>query len=213
MSAPQNGAPSKIIHVACMAHARRHFFETFEKTQSPIAKEALLRIQELYAIEREITGKPAHERLAVRQARAAPLLAAFKTWMEEKRQRISAKSDAAKALGYALDRWDALSRYASDGRLSIDNNPAERALRTIAISRKNFLFLGSDEGGRRAAIIYTLAQSAKLNGLNPHAYLAGVLDALARGHSNLRLADLTPWAWARSHRGEVRSEYGANFSA
>ena len=213
MSAPQNGAPSKIIHVACMAHARRHFFEAFEKSQSPIAKEALLRIQELYAIEREITGKPAHERLAVRQARAAPLLAAFKTWMEEKRQRISAKSDAAKALGYALDRWDALSRYASDGRLSIDNNPAERALRTIAISRKNFLFLGSDEGGRRAAIIYTLAQSAKLNGLNPHAYLAGVLDALARGHSNLRLADLTPWAWARSHRGEVRSEYGANFSA
>jgi transposase len=213
MSAPQNGAPSKIIHVACMAHARRHFFEAFEKSQSPIAKEALLRIQDLYSVEREITGMPAHERLAVRRAKAAPLLAAFKTWMEEKRQRISAKSDAAKALGYALDRWDALSRYAGDGRLAIDNNPAERALRTIAISRKNFLFLGSDEGGRRAAIIYTLAQSAKLNGLNPHAYVAGVLDALARGHSNLRLADLTPWAWARSHRGEVRSEYGSNFSA
>lgn len=213
LSAPQDGVPSKIIHVACMAHARRYFFEAFEKTQSPIAAEALRRIQDLYAIEREITGKPAHERLAVRQARAAPLLAAFKSWMEEKRQRISAKSDSAKALAYALDRWDALSRYATDGRLAIDNNPAERALRTIAISRKNFLFLGSDEGGRRAAIIYTLAQSAKLNRLNPHAYLAGILDALARGHSNLRLADLTPWAWARSHSGETRSDYGANFIA
>ena len=213
LSAPKNGVPSKIIHVACLAHARRHFFDAFEKTQSPIAAEALRRIQDLYAIEREITGKPAHERLAVRQATAAPLLAAFRIWMEEKRQRISAKTDTAKAMSYALDRWDALSRYATDGRLAIDNNPAERALRTIAISRKNFLFLGSDEGGRRAAIIYTLAQSAKLNGLNPHAYIAGVLDALARGHSNLRLADLTPWAWARSHRGEARSDHGANFIA
>lgn len=213
LSAPRDGVPSKIIHVACMAHARRYFFEAFEKTQSPIAAQALVRIQDLYAIEREITGKPAHERLAVRQARAAPLLAAFKTWMEEKRQRISAKSDTTKALAYALERWDALSCYATDGRLAIDNNPAERALRTIAISRKNFLFLGSDEGGRRAAIVYTLAQSAKLNGLNPHAYLAGVLDVLARGHSNSRLADLTPWAWARTHRTEVRSDYGVNFVA
>lgn len=213
LSAPKDGVPSKIIHVACMAHARRYFFEAFEKTQSPIAAEALRRIQDLYAIEREITGKPAHERLAVRQARAAPILGAFRTWMEEKRQRISAKTDTTKALAYALDRWDALSRYATDGRLAIDNNPAERSLRTIAISRKNFLFLGSDEGGRRAAIIYTLAQSAKLNGLNPHAYLAGILDVLARGHSNSRLADLTPWAWARTHRDEVRSDYGANFIA
>ena len=141
------------------------------------------------------------------------LLSAFETWMREKIERISSKSDTAKALGYALGRWDALSRYASDGRLAIDNNPAERALRTIAVSRKNFLFLGSDEGGRRAAIIYTLAQSAKLNGLNPHAYLAGILDALARGHSNQRLAELTPWAWANAHRCEIQSTHGVNFAA
>jgi hypothetical protein len=149
----------------------------------------------------------------VRQARAAPLLTAFETWMRDKAARISAKGDTGKALAYALQRWDALSRYATDGRLAIDNNPAERALRTIAVSRKNFLFLGSDEGGRRAAIIYTLAQSAKLNGLNPHAYLAGILDALARGHSNQKLADLTPWAWAKAHRSEATSAHGANFIA
>jgi transposase len=213
MSAPIMGAPAKIIHVACMAHARRYFFEALEKTKSPIAEAALKRIQDLYAIEREITGRPAHERLAVRQTRAAPLLAAFAIWMREKRERISAKSDTAIALSYALERWEALSRYASDGRLAIDNNPAERALRTVAVSRKNFLFLGSDEGGRRAAIIYTLAQSAKLNGLNPHAYLAGILDALARGHSSQRIADLTPWAWAQARRGEVQSVHGANFIA
>ena len=213
LTAPVNGVPAKIIHVACMAHARRYFFEAFEKTQSPIAAEALKRIQDLYAIEREITGKPAEQRLSARQEKAAPLLSAFEIWMREKIERISSKSDTAKALGYALGRWDALSRYASDGRLAIDNNPAERALRTIAVSRKNFLFLGSDEGGRRAAIIYTLAQSAKLNGLNPHAYLAGILDALARGHSNQRLAELTPWAWAKAHRCELQSTHGVNFAA
>jgi transposase len=213
LTAPVGGVPARIIHVACMAHARRYFFEAFEKTQSPIAAEALRRIQQLYAIEREINGQSAEQRLAVRQEKAAPLLAAFEIWMREKAARISAKSDTGKALGYALERWGALSRYASDGRLAIDNNAAERGLRTIAVSRKNFLFLGSDEGGRRAAIIYTLAQSAKLNGLNPHAYLAGILDALSRGHSNLRLAELTPWAWAAAHRGEARSTYGANFIA
>jgi transposase len=213
MSVPILGTSSKIIHVACMAHARRYFFDAFEKTKSPIDAEALRRIQDLYAIEREISGKPAHQRLAVRQARAAPLLTAFEAWMREKAARISAKGDTGKALAYALERWDALSRYATDGRLAIDNNPAERALRTIAVSRKNFLFFGSDEGGRRAAIIYTLAQSAILNGLNPHAYLAGILDALARGHSSQRLADLTPWAWARARRGEVQSAHGANFIA
>jgi transposase len=213
LTAPKAGAPSKILHVACMAHARRKFFEAFENTKSPIAAEALKRIQDLYAIEREINETSAVRRLAMRQDKAVPLLANFEIWMQEKAARISAKTETAKALYYALERWDALARYASDGRLAIDNNPAERALRTIAVSRKNFLFLGSDEGGRRAAIIYTLAQSAKLNGLNPHAYLAGVLGALASGHSNQRLSELTPWAWAASHRGEFRAEYGVHFTA
>jgi hypothetical protein len=213
LTAPQNGAPAKITHVACMAHARRYFFEDFEASKSPVSEEALKRIQALYGIEREIMGKSAHERYAVRQEQALPLLREFEMWMREKAARISVKTDAGKALSYALERWEALSRYATDGRLAIDNNPAERSLRTIAVSRKNFLFLGSDEGGRRAAIIYTLVQSAKMNGLNPHAYLAGILDAMARGHSNQRLADLTPWAWAAAHRDQVNSDYGVNFAA
>lgn len=213
LTSPQNGAPAKITHVACMAHARRYFFEDFEASKSPVSEEALKRIQALYGIEREIMGKPAHERYTVRQEQALPLLREFEMWMREKAARISVKTDAGKALSYALERWEALSRYATDGRLAIDNNPAERSLRTIAVSRKNFLFLGSDEGGRRAAIIYTLVQSAKMNGLNPHAYLAGILDAMARGHSNQRLADLTPWAWAAAHRDQVNSDYGVNFAA
>ena len=213
LAADQAGEPSKIQHVACMAHARRHFYDAFEESKSPIAEEAIRRIQELYAIESSIMGKPPDVRLAVRQAQAAPMLADMNVWMGDKIERISQKVGAAKAINYALERWDALARYATDGRLAIDNNPAERSLRGIAISRKNFLFLGSDEGGRRAAIIYTLVQSAKMNDLNAHAYLAGILDAMVRGHSSQRIAELTPWAWARAHRGEIRSSHGVNFAA
>ena len=137
LAAPINGAPAKIIHVACMAHARRHFYDAFEETKSPIAEEALKRIQHLYVIEREITEKPPDVRLAARQCHAVPFLADFAAWMRDKASRISAKTPAAKAIAYCLERWDALTRYTSDSRLAIDNNPAERALRTIAISRKN----------------------------------------------------------------------------
>jgi hypothetical protein len=141
-----------------MAHARRHFFDVFDATKSPVAEEALRRIGALYAIEAEINGRPADVRLAERQARAVPLLAQLKSWLEGERRRLSLKSRLGKAIQYSLGRWDALARSASDGRLAIDNNPAERALRTIAVTRKNFLFLGSDEGGRRAAHIYTIVE-------------------------------------------------------
>ena len=213
LTAESAGEPSKIQHVACMAHARRHFYDAYAEEKSPIAEEALRRIQELYAIEASIMGKPPDIRLAVRQSQAAPLLADMNAWMDATIGRISQKVGAAKAINYALGRWDALARYATDGRLAIDNNPAERSLRGIAISRKNFLFLGSDEGGRRAAIIYTLVQTAKMNDLNPHAYLAGILNAMVRGHSSQRIAELTPWAWARAHRGDAKSSYGVNFAA
>ena len=185
-----------ITHVQCMAHARRYFFDVFDATKSPVAQEALCRIGALYAIEAEINGKPANVRLAERQARAVPLLTAFKAWLEGERQRLSLKSTLGKALQYSLSRWDALARYASDGRLAIDNNVAERGLRTIAVTRKNFLFLGSDEGGRRAAHIYTIVESARLNGLNPQAYLADVIDRMAKGWPRSRLAELLPWNWS-----------------
>jgi transposase len=188
------GAPS-IVHVACMAHARRYFFDAFEETNSPVAAEALRRIGELYAIEAEINGKPADVRLAARQARAVPLLRAMKSWLEAERERLSRKTGVAKAINYSLVRWDALTRYTSDGRLAIDNNAAERALRTVAVTRKSYLFLGSDEGGRRAAAIYSVVESARLNGLDPHAYLADVIDKMAKGWPRTRLAELLPWQW------------------
>jgi hypothetical protein len=191
---PGANAP-RIMHAACWAHARRKLFDEFERTKSPIAEEALRRIQKLYAIEADITGKTADERQKIRRELALPILTDLKSWMTEQRRRLSSKTGLAKALQYALTRWDALCLYTEDGRLGIDNNPAERSLRMIAITRKNFLFLGSDAGGERAAIIYTVLQTAKLNGLDPEAYLADVIDRMAKGHPINRLSELLPWHW------------------
>jgi transposase len=193
LTQPRGNRPPQVIHVACMAHVRRKLFEVFEATRSPIAETALQRIAALYAIEAEINGKPAEQRLAERQARSKPLLDALHAWLLTQRRRLSGKATLGKAMQYALNRWDALARYVEDGRLSIDNNLAERQLRGIALTRKNFLFLGSDTGGERAAIIYTVAETAKLNGLDPEAYIAAVLDRLARGHPITRLDELLPW--------------------
>lgn len=190
---PTSVAAPAITHVACMAHARRKFFEVFDQTASPIAEQALRHIQALYVIEAAIVGQTAERRREIRQQRSKPLLQAMHSWCEAQRRRVSSKTGLGKAFGYALARWDALSRYIDDGRLSIDNNLAERLLRGIAVSRKNFLFIGSDAAGARAAVIYTLAESAKLNGLDPERYLAVVLDRLARGHTINTLAELLPW--------------------
>ena len=187
------GQSPRIQHAACWAHARRKLFEVHESTKSPIADEALRRIQALYLIEADITGQPATDRQAQRQARSKPLLDDLRAWMEAQRRRASSKTALGKALRYALARWEALTRYADDGRLAIDNNVAERLMRGIAVTRKNFLFLGSDKGGDRAAILYTLIETAKLNGLNPEAYLAHAIDQLARGHLASRLSELLPW--------------------
>jgi hypothetical protein len=138
--------PPRILHAACWAHARRKLYDVFEGTGSPIAEEALRRIGEFYEIEAEISGQSADRRLAARQERAVPLLADLEAWLVEQRRRLSAKNVLAKAIQYALTRWEALERYAGDGRIGIDNNPAERSLRGIAVTRKNFLFLGSDDG-------------------------------------------------------------------
>jgi transposase len=176
-------------------HARRKFYDVFEATRSPIAEEALKRIGELYQIEAEITGQPAETRLAARQNRAVAILDALRDWMTAQRHRLSSKNALAKAIQYALSRWEALTRYAGDGRLAIDNNVAERALRGIAVTRKNFLFLGSEAGGERAAILYTVLESAKLNGLDPQAWLSDVIDRMAKGHPINRLGELLPWNW------------------
>src|SRR5664280_2791551 len=158
---------------------------------------ALVRIGALYAIEREIRGRPPDQRQQVRQARAKPLLESLRQWLEETLSKLSRKSDTTAAIRYALSRWEALVRYGDDGRIEIDNNAAERTLRAVALGRKNYLFAGSDAGGEHAAAIYSLIGSAKLNGLDPEAYLREVLTRIA-DHPITHIEELLPWQIAAS---------------
>jgi transposase len=181
-----------IYEAACWAHARRKFHEIHVVHASPTTTDALARIGALYAIEDEIRGKPADVRLSIRQARARPLLDELRKWMEKSLRSLSAKSETAGAIRYALSRWRALTRFTEDGLLEIDNSAAERALRAVALGRKNFLFAGSDCGGQRAAAMYTLIGSAKLNGLDPELYLRTVLAQIA-DYPVSQIHDLLPW--------------------
>jgi transposase len=182
----------RIVEAACWAHVRRKFHDLYQAHQSPIAKEALERIGQLYAIEQEIRGRPPAERKEVRRARARPQLEALHIWWKATLAKLSQKADVAMAIRYALDRWSALLRFCEDGRVEMDNNAAERALRAVALGRKNYLFAGSDSGGERAAAIYSLLGSAKLNGIDPEAYLSSVLRRIA-DHPINRIAELLPW--------------------
>ena len=186
-----------IYEAACWAHARRKFHDIHLAHASPTTTEALARIGALYAIEDEIRGKPVDLRLSVRQARAKPLLDDLRKWMEKALRSLSSKSETAAAIRYAISRWRALTRYTDDGLLEIDNSAAERALRAVALGRKNFLFAGSDHGGERAAAMYALIGSAKLNGLDPELYLRTVLAQIA-DHPISHIQDLLPWNLAPS---------------
>jgi transposase len=182
----------RVKEAACMAHVRRPFFDLYEAHKSAVAKEALERIKALYAIEGEIRGRSAEERREVRNARSRPLLESMKSWFEETLVKLSRKSDTTKAIHYALGHWDALMRFCDDGHLEIDNNAAERSLRAVVLGRKNYLFAGSDAGGERAAALYGLIGTAKLNGLNPEAYLREVLSRIADHPINC-IEELLPW--------------------
>jgi len=186
-----------IYEAACWAHARRKFHDIHLAHASPTTTEALARIGALYAIEDQIRGKPVDLRLSVRQTRSRPLLDDLRKWMEKALRSLSSKSETAAAIRYALSRWRALTRYTDDGLLEIDNSAAERALRAVALGRKNFLFAGSDYGGERAASMYTLIGSAKLNGLDPELYLRTVLAQIA-DHPICQIQDLLPWNLAPS---------------
>jgi len=182
----------RIQEVACWAHVRRKFYDLEQAHASEIAKEALNRIAALYVVEKEIRGRLPDKRQQVRQARSKPLLDSLKHWFEETLPKLSRKSDTTAAIRYALSRWDQLLRYVDDGTIEIDNNAAERTLRAVALGRKNYLFAGSDAGGERAASIYSLIGSAKLNGLDPEAYLREVLTRIA-DHPITRIEALLPW--------------------
>jgi hypothetical protein len=182
----------RVQEVGCWAHVRRPFYDLNVAGDSPTAREAVERIQALFAIEAEIRGRPAEERQAIRQARAGPLLGDLHRWFQDTVTKLSRKSPLAIAIRYALTRWTALTRYLHDGRLELENNAAERALRAVALGRKNFLFLGADTGGERAEAIYSLIGTAKLNGIDPEAYLRYVLERIA-DHPINRINELLPW--------------------
>jgi transposase len=182
----------QIQEAACWAHVRRKFYDIEVAHKSTVAREALERIAALYGIEKEIRGQAPEERLAARNEWSRPLLESLKQWLEEILGRLSKKSDTAMAVRYALGRWEALLRYCDDGRLEIDNNAAERSLRAVALGRKNYLFAGSDRGGESAAALYSLIGTAKLNGIDPEAYLRNLLSRIAE-HPINRITDLLPW--------------------
>ena len=184
-----------VSEVACFAHVRRKFFDIHKANGAPLALAALDRIGALYAIEEDARGLPPEVRRAIRQSRAGPLIEELRTWMEASLRRISGKSELAGAIRYALTRWRQLTRYRDDGRLEIDNNAAERAIRALVLGRKNWLFAGSDDGGERAAAIYSLTETAKLNRIDPAAWLTNVLARLAT-HPAKRIDELLPWRWA-----------------
>jgi transposase len=198
-------ADGRIVEAACWAHCRRKFYEIHERQErasGTLAHQALQRIGALYAIEQEVRGHSAEQRRLHRQTNAKPLLLQLQHWLNESLSQLSAKSPMAAAIGYALGNWRALNVYVEDGRIEIDNNTAERTLRGVVLGRKNYLHFGSDSGGSRAAIIYSLVGTCKLNGVDPYAYLRHVLERIA-DHPINRVAELLPWEVA-THLG-----YGA----
>jgi transposase len=201
-AANRRGGP--ITEAACWSHGRRKFFvlaDVAAKARgqltviAPLTLEAVKRIDAIFDIEREVNGKSTSERLATRLARVAPLLVELEGWMRRERVKLSRHSDVAKAFDYMLKRWTAFTRFLEDGRVCLTNNAAERALRGVALGRKSWLFAGSDRGGERAAIMYTLIQTARLNDVDPQAWLADVLSRI-NDHKITDLAALLPWRWA-----------------
>jgi transposase len=198
----ETGATRQLAY--CFAHARRKFYELYVSDESPIAGEALQRIAALYQIDAEIYGMSAEHRRSVRQQRSRPLVEAMHEWLSQQLGRISGSSKLAEAIRYSLNHWDGLTRFLDDGRLALDTNTVERAIKPIVLTRKNALFAGSDSGGRHWSIISSLIQSAKLNDVDPEAWLTDVLVQIVRGHTKQNdLASLLPWNWKVAKAAEV----------
>ena len=200
-----DGKPGPIVEAGCWSHSRRKFFELARLRKMPIAIEAVVRIDALFAIEREINGKSPAERKAVRQARSKPLIESFETWLRGERKKLSPKGPLAKAIDYQFNHWAAFTRFLDDGRVCLSNNAAERSIRGIAVGRRNWTFCGSDTGGHRAAVMFTLIESAKLSDVDPKAWLADVLARIA-DHPAQRLAELLPWNWKAAREQEAERQ-------
>ncbi len=192
----------QIVLAACWAHTRRKFYEIAEADGSPIALEAVRRIADIYAVETKVRGRPPDVRLELRRRCSRPLVDALRTWLEKELPKLPVRGKLAEAIRYALTRWDGLSRFLDDGRVELDTNPVERAIRPVALGRKNHLFAGSDGGGRRWATMASLLETCRLNDVEPQTWLTDVLDRMANGHPANQIDELLPWAWkaARSLR-------------
>ena len=192
-------ARNDVVLAHCWAHARRKFFDLAKGGSAPIAAEALARIGRLYAVEADIRGQSAEARLAARIEKSAPLIGELKTWLQERLTEVRGSSHTAEAIRYALSRWQGLTRFLDDGRVELDTNAVERAMRPIALNRKNSLFAGSDEGAHHWAILATLIECCKLHAVNPQTYLEDVLTRLVAGHPQSQIDQLTPWLWRPAH--------------
>ena len=187
----RGGRPLRLAR--CWSHARRKLMEVYKKDRSPIAEEGLRRIAEIYAIEKEVRGLDPEERLSARKERAAPLVEDFGRWLRAQRARISKKSRLGEKLSYIANHWPELIRFLEDGRIETDTNSVENRIRPLVLTRKNALFAGHDEGGQSWARIASLIETAKMNGIEPFAYLTATLEAIAAGHPSSRLGELLPW--------------------
>jgi transposase len=192
----EGAKPAVVTEVACWAHVRRKIYDVHLATKAPIAADALERIGQLFNVEREVNGLAPETRRQIRRARARPVVDDLATFLDDSLPKLSGRGELAGAMRYARGRWEALTRYLDDGRLEISNNAAERAIRPLALGRKNYMFAGSDAGGERAAAIYTLVETAKINGLDPEAYLRGILGRIA-DHPINRIDELLPWSIAK----------------
>lgn len=190
--------PAQDVKLAyCWAHARRKLHEVTQSSTAPIAQKGLAQIQALYRIEKDLRGLPPDQRLAARQERSKPIIDAFALWLAQSRARVSAKSPTGEALKDIAKYWDGLILFLDDGRIEMDSNAVERAIRPIAFNRKNALFAGHDAGAQNWAVIASLIETCKLNGIEPHGYLSAVLKAIAGGHKQTDINELLPWNYAK----------------
>ena len=192
----------QIVLAACWAYTRRKFYEIAKADGSPVALEAVRRIAEICAVETRVRGRPPDVRLELRRRCSRPFVDALRAWLEKELPKPSVRGKLAEAIRYALAQWDGLSRFLDDGQVELDTNPVERAIRPVALGRKNYLFAGSDGGGRRWATMASLLETCRLNDVEPQTWLTDVLDRMANGHPANQIDELLPWEWkaARSPR-------------